>query len=601
MAEPSVARTSATAQSSSDPSTSIPSHRFMAKMSFTPTVTDRRAMVAARRQVALAAQQKMRESGREKMREMINNAIMPPDDVETYGVTRNAAVITAATQYKSPASVAAPPAAATAPFTPAGAGTAPPQSVSPITPQAVATGARMESRRHRQRRLELAEQMMHPYWLEPALWPDDAVDNWMLLSRPEGLRCLVFARGGETHSCKKNGSALHPRFLSLLPHGGGDDISADAIGPAVAGVSEGLTSAPVTILDCVFSEHAQAYFILDVITFNNYELAQSDTEMRRYWLTSKIQDIHEACRQRLGVAATPDSSTCLPALPTPITTQHGLPSYPFHLLPAYPCRSTSFSSIYPHDPILARHGAKQDGYMLIHKRTHYVFGFTDLCLQWKDAASSSYLIDHASPQPTSPPAVTDQTSQSNTAAAPTVQTNKQMVTLRVGPGRKLQCAEGEIVGYVDEYAYQTNAMRVGSLVQYTIDGVDESADAAAEQASKLQSMINAQSTQRGMSGVTMQDEKTPITASPGVEEIPLVKLINLNFLKLASPARVMPDTLNKVVYQWHARTNQLITAETIMKKLQQQEQLAQHQQQQQQHQHPSAAITSQTASSDTMS
>ena len=60
-----------------------------------------------------------------------------------------------------------------------------------------------------------------------------------------------------------------------------------------------------------------------------------------------------------------------------------------------------------------------------------------MCLQWKDAQCSPYLIDSAG------------SSNSTGAAA------KQAVTLRLNEGRRLECEEGLLVAYLDELTYQT--------------------------------------------------------------------------------------------------------------------------------------------------
>jgi hypothetical protein len=67
----------------------------------------------------------------------------------------------------------------------------------------------------------------------------------------------------------------------------------------------------------------------------------------------------------------------------------------------------------------------------------YTFGLSEMCLQWKDAQCSPYLIDSAG--------------SSNSAGAAA----KQAVTLRLAEGRRLECEEGLLVAYLDELTYQT--------------------------------------------------------------------------------------------------------------------------------------------------
>ncbi len=48
--------------------------------------------------------------------------------------------------------------------------------------------------------------------------PPDLKENWLIVPKPEGVRCLVISSNGITTSRKKNGKIL-AKFQSLLPDG----------------------------------------------------------------------------------------------------------------------------------------------------------------------------------------------------------------------------------------------------------------------------------------------------------------------------------------------------------------------------------------------
>lgn len=50
-------------------------------------------------------------------------------------------------------------------------------------------------------------QFMVPEWMTDV--PQDLQDHWLLMPRPEGLRCLVTAHGGRTVSRLRSGTVLH--------------------------------------------------------------------------------------------------------------------------------------------------------------------------------------------------------------------------------------------------------------------------------------------------------------------------------------------------------------------------------------------------------
>lgn len=237
-----------------------------------------------------------------------------------------------------------------------------------VSPQPARSG-RLETAAHRLQRQQYASQLSQPTWMESL--PLDAARHWLLQSRAEGARVHVVARRGRTVSRNKNGSMLHTRFSSVLPHGG----ATAQTGPvAVAGTSAAEDASPVTALDCVWNEDTQSFLVLDCLVFNNLHLSESTTEFRLHWLWQKLEDMG-------AVAFAAPFPLSAPA-PVPAATEPGsgppslrwltLPAsahspYPFHLLESLPCTAEHFGAIYPHDPRLRAMGMRQDGFMLLHK------------------------------------------------------------------------------------------------------------------------------------------------------------------------------------------------------------------------------------------
>ena len=361
---------------------------------------------------------------------------------------------------------------------------------------------------------------MQPSWMMTASMPSDAVEQWRMLARPEGLRCLVIAVNGRTMSRKKNGTLLH-KFESTLPHGAGG-VHAIASGSKQK-------AACATILDCVWNDAAKTYFVLDVCAWNGID-ALGPAEWRQIWLREKFTDL------MTKAAASATTTECgAGVLSLPSAKSQSSPSYAFHLLPWLACTSRTFEAHYPRDPILAALGGdavQQDGFLFMHRQTQYEFGKTELQMQWKDAACSRYFID-------------------STATNGSGSCSKQLVTLLLGPQRQLLCADGEVAGILDEYTYQTGNLKEGSLLQFEMDGIDETEETPS-------SSTDASSSTAG------GDDAASAVLRP-------LKLLGLSFLKRGSAARLVPDARDKIVYQHHARTGQLLTARTIYEQLQKQE------------------------------
>uniref|UniRef100_A0A452ITQ4 Snurportin-1 n=1 Tax=Gopherus agassizii TaxID=38772 RepID=A0A452ITQ4_9SAUR len=176
-----------------------------------------------------------------------------------------------------------------------------------------------------------ANQLMLSEWLIDV--PPDLEQEWILVMCPMGKRALIVASRGSTAAYTKSGFCVN-RFPSLLP-GGNRHNSA--------------TGKDYTILDCIYSEVNQTYYILDVMCWRGHPVYDCQTDFRFYWLHSKIQEEE-------GLA---EKSRINP--------------FKFVGLQSFPCTPESLCEVLAMDfPF------EIDGLLFYHKRTHYSPGSTPL-------------------------------------------------------------------------------------------------------------------------------------------------------------------------------------------------------------------------------
>ncbi|EFJ17988.1 hypothetical protein SELMODRAFT_444654 [Selaginella moellendorffii] len=192
-------------------------------------------------------------------------------------------------------------------------------------------------------------QFMLPEWLIDI--PLGLKSDWYVMARPAGKRCIVVSSRGTTVSRLRNGRVLHS-FPSALPSG--------------AKVSSGPIqgSSSFTILDCIFHEADETYYVLDIMCWRGYSLYDCNTEFRLFWRDSKIVETD--------------------ALKPP-STHH---RYRFSLLPVYECNAKGLEAAYREEQTFLR-----DGILFYNRHAHYTVGYTPLALLWKDSQCSQYLLD----------------------------------------------------------------------------------------------------------------------------------------------------------------------------------------------------------------
>jgi hypothetical protein len=102
--------------------------------------------------------------------------------------------------------------------------------------------------------------------------PLDFYDNWACIVAPNGVRCSVMTKTGETISRKANGSFIES-FHSRLPNGGS---------------TRHHTVKDKCILDCILYD--EKYYILDIFEWCGTEFEECEFDCRMYCLTSKFEE-----------------------------------------------------------------------------------------------------------------------------------------------------------------------------------------------------------------------------------------------------------------------------------------------------------------------
>ncbi|NXN92740.1 SPN1 protein, partial [Rhinopomastus cyanomelas] len=176
-----------------------------------------------------------------------------------------------------------------------------------------------------------ANQLMLSEWLVDV--PVDLEQEWLVVVCPVGKRALVVASRGTTAAYTKSGFCVN-RFPSLLPGGNRHNSTSDKV---------------YCILDCIYSEAEQTYYILDVMCWRGHPVYDCQTDFRFFWLSSKIQE-----EEGLG-----EKSRINP--------------FKFVGLQNFPSSSESLCKVLAMD-----FSFEVDGLLFYHKETHYTPGTTPL-------------------------------------------------------------------------------------------------------------------------------------------------------------------------------------------------------------------------------
>ncbi|GAV56561.1 hypothetical protein CFOL_v3_00103 [Cephalotus follicularis] len=249
-----------------------------------------------------------------------------------------------------------------------------------------------------------AKQLMLPEWIIDV--PDRLNLDWYVFARPAGKRCFVVSSNGTTVSRLRNGSILH-HFPSALPSGA---RTRGASGPAPS----------YCILDCIFHELDQTYYVIDILCWRGYSLYDCTAEFRFFWLNSKLAET--------GACDSPSQ-------------YH---RFRFSSVPVYECDQgglhAAYTGVVPY---------VKDGLLFYYKHAHYQTGNTPLALVWKDENCSQYVID------------TDSKGQ-----VP----SQQQVALELQDDGKLSTSDDPpvVFGSLDGDFIQKSGLHLGSLLRFAI-------------------------------------------------------------------------------------------------------------------------------------
>ncbi|XP_072961428.1 uncharacterized protein [Typha angustifolia] len=277
-----------------------------------------------------------------------------------------------------------------------------PESGSPARDLDVVRAAKLKGSEARK---WFARQLMLPEWMIDV--PPHLDRDWYVFSRPAGKRCFVVSSNGTTVSRLRNGSILH-HFPSLLPNGA---RTKDNSGPAHS----------YSILDCIFHEPDETYYVIDMVCWRGYSLYDCSAEFRFFWLNSKLTETG-ACN--------------------PPSAYH---RYRFSIVPIYDCNPMGLHAAYSGAVPYAK-----DGLLFYNKHAHYQTGNTPLTLVWKDGMCSQYFLD------------TDSKGQ-----IPTL----QQIVLELQDDGKLTTSDDPpvVFGCFDGDIVQKSGLQSGNLLRFAIN------------------------------------------------------------------------------------------------------------------------------------
>ncbi|XP_016973199.1 snurportin-1 [Drosophila rhopaloa] len=163
--------------------------------------------------------------------------------------------------------------------------------------------------------------------------PED-LNEWLLVPCPTGKRCLVVASSGITKAYSKSGW-MFMEMRSSLP-------------------GDWQLQKSQTVLDCVYVEDADTFYVLDAISFGQQNLQDCQASFRFYWLRARFEENDFA---KIG--------------------EHN--EKPFVLLDHHDFEDTSaVEQVLQKYPIFPENKPPLDGFLFYHKDSSYVCQVTPL-------------------------------------------------------------------------------------------------------------------------------------------------------------------------------------------------------------------------------
>lgn len=164
--------------------------------------------------------------------------------------------------------------------------------------------------------------------------------EWYIIPKPEGLRCLLITRGGATYLRNKDGFVVK-KFESDFPGG------------------KPKKKHGMTILDIIYDKNREICYLFDILLWNDQHLIDCSAEARYFWL-----DFHAAQVKH-------DESLTLK----------------FCNLQRFACNVEGFNIAYSGNFLF-----NKDGLMFVSRVGPYISGISPYVLFWKDHVCSLYFI-----------------------------------------------------------------------------------------------------------------------------------------------------------------------------------------------------------------
>ncbi|XP_039761413.1 snurportin-1 [Pararge aegeria] len=167
--------------------------------------------------------------------------------------------------------------------------------------------------------------------------PSDFEKNWFVVPCPKGVRLLVIANNGITKFYTKYGQFKFERYTGLP---GGNPYN--------------FYRKHCCVLDCFYYQPSNTLYIVDLLAWNNQPMTDGETEFRRYWMQTQLEDF-------------PDTKT--------INNKNKVI---IDILPMMPCTTHYLSFMLSSYPYFKDNFPPLDGLLFYHKKAHYVAGQTPL-------------------------------------------------------------------------------------------------------------------------------------------------------------------------------------------------------------------------------
>ena len=180
------------------------------------------------------------------------------------------------------------------------------QPMDDVTSGSVQSKRKTREERVKKRREHFSKQLMTPEWLIDV--PKDLNgsgsalgEGWYVLPRPEGKRCLVLANGyaNDVFEVGLSICCLRPMYALLACLYRGNTIARIPAGSILKKFPSALpcgshktnkSNDGYCILDCIYQEQNETFYVLDVMCWKSYLLYNCTTEFRLYWMRDKLSE-----------------------------------------------------------------------------------------------------------------------------------------------------------------------------------------------------------------------------------------------------------------------------------------------------------------------